>query len=226
MTVYLSCVLCVPGVLFSKPWQPPPMLCWTTMLVHSILVRAGHSLLSKHEQTKIACSDLASRMVRWLCTEWLPHWSPCLFWEGWFLVIYGGGCLADALFAWLFISRPDWQLLSWIIREGVTSMATPVWLLSDASYSARSLWFLPYFVYWTLALPVPLEHRSRLSSAGFVLWEFHFLGRWTKPSITLVTEILVPLFSWFLLFPDFSSSKNRSRLGNHLDKGGLYQSKS
>lgn len=68
-------------------------------------------------------------------------------------------------------------------------------------------------MYWSPALPVCLEHRSRVSSAGFILWEFHFLSRWTKPSITLVPEILVPFFCWFWLFPDFSSSKNRSRLG-------------
>lgn len=73
-------------------------------------VGGSWTLPSKREQSKIACSDLAPRVVRWLCTECLPHWSPCLFWEGWFLVMHGGGCLADPWLS-LFISPPDWQLL-------------------------------------------------------------------------------------------------------------------
>lgn len=129
------------------------------------------------------------------------------------------------VFAWLSlsISPPDWQLLSWIIREAGTSTAAltcHLWLPSDASYSARSSVVVFCLISCIEPLPflfplsIDLESPLQVSFSG----NFHFLSRWTKPSITLVPEILVPFFCWFWLFPDFSSSKNRSRMGNHQDK--------
>lgn len=121
------------GYFLSKSGNPHP--CCVEPL-EAQYVGASWALPFKYGQSKIACSDLAARVVRWLCTECLPRWSPCFCWEGCFLVIHGGGCLADAcvclavtvhLTSWLTIALMDNQRSNNFYSNSHMSSVAALW---------------------------------------------------------------------------------------------------
>lgn len=145
--------------------------------------------------------SLSSEDVRWMLTVYLP-WVLCILggtcfikaWWPWSRLCW---TTRSTVCCWELVAGPiqTWAKLNCLLRSGCQSgemalhQMPPHWspclcwegcflAMHGGDRLADAYVFLAVLVHLTswliIALPVPLQHRSGLCSAGFILWEYSF----------------------------------------------------